>query len=294
MVEDDTAYARIVALRLSRNPSCPFEVHLAKTLKESLEFLWLSQFALILLDLTLPDSQGLETLRRICAYAPNTPVVVLTGLNDRSLAVDAVRNGAQDYLSKGRTDLRGLHTLLAYAIERHQNYLKLWKLSLDDQLTGLLNRRGFLTLAQQQIKLAERSKKSFLLFFADLDGLKKINDQWGHAAGDQALVQTAGILKKTFRASDIVARLGGDEFAALAIDAEEKDAGILRQRLNYQTMSLNRMIKSDYSLSISVGWARYDIDNAPGIEEVLSEADKVLYESKKKKVSSSAEEQNPN
>ena len=91
-------------------------------------------------------------------------------------------------------------------------------LSITDQLTGLYNRRGFLSLAEQQLKLSDRNKSGMLLFFADLDLLKWINDTLGHEEGDKALIEAANVFKETFRTSDIIARLGGDEFAVLAID----------------------------------------------------------------------------
>lgn len=98
--------------------------------------------------------------------------------------------------------------------QRKQTEAKLRELSLTDELTGLTNRRGFTILAEQQIKLSQRLQQGFAIFFADMDGMKGINDQLGHAVGDQALQEMAKILKESFRASDIVARLGGDNLPA--------------------------------------------------------------------------------
>ena len=97
---------------------------------------------------------------------------------------------------------------------------ELLALSLTDPLTGLHNRRGFLTFAEHQLTLSLRTKQRLILFFADQDGLKRINDTLGHEEGDQAIMETASLLKKTFRASDIVARIGGDEYVVLAVDPD--------------------------------------------------------------------------
>ena len=158
-------------------------------------------------------------------------------------------------------------------------------LSITDELTGLYNRRGFLTLVQQQLKIAERMKKGIHIFFADLDKMKWINDTLGHEKGDQALIETAVILKDTFRASDIVARMGGDEFAVLAIEAAEVEPEILTQRLQNHIDSHNNRENREYVLSISIGCAYYDPAVPCSIDELMTQADKRMYENKQNKKS---------
>jgi diguanylate cyclase (GGDEF)-like protein/PAS domain S-box-containing protein len=156
-------------------------------------------------------------------------------------------------------------------------------LSLADELTDLYNRRGFFTIAEQQLKIAKRMEKRMMLLFADLDGLKWINDNLGHQEGDMALIDVANILKKTFRESDFIARIGGDEFVVLGIEAEEPDAGMLANRLLENVKSHNEKRMRSYSLSISTGIAHYDPDNPCSIDELLAGADKLMYEQKQKK-----------
>ncbi|MBN2569367.1 MAG: diguanylate cyclase [Deltaproteobacteria bacterium] len=156
-------------------------------------------------------------------------------------------------------------------------------LAITDQLTGLHNRRGFLTLAEQQLKLADRTKKRLLLFFADLDGIKWINDTLGHKEGDNALTEAAAILKETFRASDIIARIGGDEFVILAIDIEELDAETHMARLQDQTEMHNGQKNRSYRISLSVGCSCYDPGNPCSIDELIGQADKRMYEQKRSK-----------
>jgi diguanylate cyclase (GGDEF)-like protein/PAS domain S-box-containing protein len=158
-------------------------------------------------------------------------------------------------------------------------------ISVTDQLTGLYNRRGFITLAEQQLKFSDRVKRDMLLFFADLDGMKWINDTLGHEEGDRALVDVAMILKETFRYSDIIARMGGDEFAILAIDTTGIYPEIIMARLQNQIDTHNSGGKRRYKISISMGIAYYDPEHSCSLDELMSRADKLMYEQKRSKKS---------
>jgi diguanylate cyclase (GGDEF)-like protein/PAS domain S-box-containing protein len=166
--------------------------------------------------------------------------------------------------------------------DRKLNEEALHKLSLADELTGLYNRRGFFTLAEQQLKIANRIKKKILLLFADLDDLKWINDNLGHNEGDSALIEIANILQKTFRESDLVARIGGDEFAVLAVETEETNAAIITTRLLDSLKNYNSERKRDYNLSVSIGISRYDPGYPCSIDKLLARADKLMYKFKRK------------
>jgi len=156
-------------------------------------------------------------------------------------------------------------------------------LSLRDELTGLYNRRGFLTLAEQQLKVANRAKKGLLMIFADIDGMKEINDTLGHRQGDSALIDTAQILGKTFRESDIIARYGGDEFIILSIENTESGAELFETRLRDHLKYHNNYESRLYTLSLSTGFARYDPENPLSIEDLLVEADHIMYGKKNDK-----------
>jgi diguanylate cyclase (GGDEF)-like protein len=156
-------------------------------------------------------------------------------------------------------------------------------LSITDQLTGLFNRRGFLALAEQQLKIADRTKKEHLLFYIDLDGMKWINDNLGHKEGDNALIELTAVLKETFRLSDIIARMGGDEFAVLAIDIPEGNVDIHMARLQDQIDMHNGRENRQYKLSISVGCSCYDPANSCTIDELMASADERMYIEKKRK-----------
>jgi len=167
--------------------------------------------------------------------------------------------------------------------ERKRSEEHVRSLSLRDDLTGLLNRRGFYTLAQQQLKLSRRLPGELILFFADLDGLKAVNDQHGHLEGDRALSDAAELLRRTFREADIVARLGGDEFAVLASGTPGLDAVALLDRLQAHLDVHNAGARRGYPLSMSVGWVRCEPGAEPEVAELLRLADAAMYEQKRRR-----------
>jgi diguanylate cyclase (GGDEF)-like protein len=159
---------------------------------------------------------------------------------------------------------------------------ELRSLALKDDLTGLYNRRAFLTLASQQLRVTRRQRQGLLLFFADVDHLKEINDVCGHQDGDLALVRAAGALKRTFRNSDIIARVGGDEFAVLALEASCENREIMLQRLE-KNLKSSRAKESHPIVSLSVGMARLDPNRPASLEKLIATADEAMYEEKKKR-----------
>lgn len=156
-------------------------------------------------------------------------------------------------------------------------------MSVTDELTGLLNRRGFFSLAGRQLKLAERAKREMYVLYADLDGLKEINDTLGHKAGDAALSAAAEVLRNTFRETDIISRLGGDEFAVLVEVSEAHDESIIRKRLEDNLSDMNAKGERPYKLMMSVGVVRFDPYCPCSIDELLTQSDKLMYADKKTK-----------
>lgn len=165
--------------------------------------------------------------------------------------------------------------------ERRKMEKHLAAMALTDQLTDLYNRRGFINLAERQLKYSKRSKQKILLFFADVDRMKWINDNLGHEEGDKALISTAKILLNTFRSSDIISRIGGDEFAVLAPDADEKTAEGLLTRLHKLVNKYNARKGRKFDISISIGCAVFDPRHHDSLNELMSRADKQMYQCKK-------------
>jgi diguanylate cyclase (GGDEF)-like protein len=178
----------------------------------------------------------------------------------------------------------GTRRLWSQTLLREKLEEELLSLSISDSLTGLHNRRGFLSLAGQQLKLSDRNKRGVRLYFADLDGLKWINDTLGHEEGDKSLIEAASVFRETFRASDIIARMGGDEFAILAIDPENSsNPEMLLGRLQSQIDRHNSQENRNYRLSISIGYALYDPASPCSLDELMARADTLMYEQKRSK-----------
>ena len=287
LVVEDSYAKNGLSLRpiLNRPAFTRFKLRQADHLDEALLLLVQEEFDLILLDLFLPDSQGLDTFLQIYEHTPEIPIVAATDGDDRALAIEVIREGAQDCLVKGDMDGDRLERALLYAVERNRYRTVLHNLSLRDELTGLLNRRGFLSLASQHLKIAERSGWTILLLFADMDGLKIFNDNFGHPEGDKALRGVAGILRKTFRGSDLLARLGGDEFIALALNVTEGGALAIMMRLRQKVRDYNSQ-SHRYQISLSFGVAQFDPEDHLPLDEMIAQADKALYKDKQKKLSS--------
>lgn len=171
--------------------------------------------------------------------------------------------------------------------ERKQMEQRLQTLSTTDELTGLCNRRGFLTMAQQQFDYVKRAGGEIFLIFADLDNMKWINDNLGHEAGDKALVTTAKLLRTAVRDADIVGRMGGDEFAVLLTSASSSDSeSILLNRLEQELAEINKELPPEQRIAISFGIAHDQGNNS--LEELLIQADARMYEVKNKRKAEAA------
>lgn len=172
-----------------------------------------------------------------------------------------------------------LHRSVICAVKRSLLDREFRSLALMDDLTRLYNRRAFYALAAQQLKVMRRKAQGLLLFFADVDRLKNINDTYGHGEGDRALVRTANALERTFRNSDILARLGGDEFAVLALEASCQDRDAILRRLEGHLQEESAE-EPRYKLSLSTGVARFDPKHCVSLADLLARADRAMYEQK--------------
>jgi diguanylate cyclase (GGDEF)-like protein/PAS domain S-box-containing protein len=154
------------------------------------------------------------------------------------------------------------------------------RLSLIDDLTGLYNRKGFLALAEHRMRLANRTAEPFSIAFVDLDGLKKINDTFGHLEGNRALVDAASVLRESFRESDILARLGGDEFAIFIAEAEESKIATITSRIQQNLAACNRAAGRLYPLAFSTGIVSTAGPHTSDLETLLARADALMYQQK--------------
>jgi len=246
---------------------------------------------------------GYEVCKKLKASEASAqiPVIFISALERVENKVQAFELGGVDYITKPfqeqevlmrvknqlliqqqRQQLLEQNQRLEQEIqERLRAEAEVRQLSLTDELTGLYNRRGFFLLAEQQLKIARRTQTSYFILFADLDGLKKINDTFGHEMGDRVIVDAAQILKQTFRDADIVARLGGDEFA-LFIPTFSGNLDNFYMRLQENINRFNQQSERAY-ISISLGVQPGDLNNEFSLEHLVAKADQLMYKNKRTK-----------
>ncbi len=232
----------------------------------------------ILLDLSLPDVRGLETVVRMRRAAPGVPIVVLTGLDDDAVALQAVQNGAQDYLVKGSVDTEALRRAIRHAIERQRNMeqlqilnARLERLALVDPLTELLNRRGLEQVLQNESERARRAGWELIVLLIDLDDFKKINSAFGHAAGDVALKQVAVRISSCLRCSDSAARVGGDEFMVVLTETNLGSARKVAERIRMAVEAIDiHLTDQSFKVTCSVGVAVVPNHSPLLIDELLT------------------------
>jgi diguanylate cyclase (GGDEF)-like protein len=287
LVEDSPGDVRLVkeVLAPSRKPS--FRVTTFTRVGDLEKVREDGDFDIMLLDLSLPDARGLDTVKKARALFPALPIIVMTGLDDEDVAVQAVKLGAQDYLVKGEYDLRGLVRTIRHAIERHRMVRELEKsrqreryLATHDALTRLPNRQLFYEVMSQQLDLAARYRQPLVVMFLDLDGFKEINDSLGHEAGDRVLQEAAGRLKHCVRKSDTVARFGGDEFSVLLprVKREGDEAVVARKILEVVRRPVVFRGRA-VTVTASVGIALYPRDGSDP-DTLLNTADASMYAAK--------------
>ena len=282
LVVGEAKEARRLRGLLDLQHSKQFQMVHAEGLELAAERLSSQHADVMLVDLEAKQGQGSAFVQAARAAAPDMPIVILAEHEDELLAVDALRQGVQDFLAKGRLDRPTLVRSLRFSIERHRFQKSLQSLSLIDDLTGLCNRRGFIALAGQHLRMIQR-KGAALLIYLDLDGLKLINDTYGHLEGNRALIVTANILRSSFRQSDILARLGGDEFCVLMTDAGQDSAQQVRKRMQQRTDFVNALSSWRFHLSLSVGIADVPVVHQPSLDDLLRAADALMYEEKRSK-----------
>ncbi len=248
---------------------------------EALEKITQEQYDALISDIVMPEMDGVALIKELKKRYQNLPVMVITGHAETCSAETAIASGAREFIHKPFSVSEFLMRFDKMMCD-HQGEESLLALSLTDELTDLCNRRRFLVLAEQCIKVAIRAKKRSLLLYIDMDDLKWINDHHGHNEGDQALIALASILKKTFRDSDIIARIGGDEFAVLLESPDENDE-LPITRLSRNIGDYNAQSSQQYQLSVSVGAAHFDPEYPISIDELLSKADTSMYAEKRKK-----------
>ena len=279
LIEDNPGDARLIREMLAEEDDVSFRLSHADRLSRGMELLGHKDIDLVLLDLSLPDSHGIETFTKVYAHSPKVPIIVLSGNDDQQLALYAVKSGAQDYLVKGKIDRELLLKAMQYSIERKRYQEELERQANYDALTGLPNRHLFHDRLKQAV-FAQRTPKSIAVVFIDLDHFKVINDSLGHNFGDEVLRHIGERLQSAVREGDTVARLGGDEFVLILSDQTREDVIFRTMRRLIGKVS-EPIVIGDRELNItcSAGISLYPQDG-PDVQTLLKNADAAMYRAK--------------
>src|SRR6476646_7888364 len=264
---------------LSEEPQSPFALHTADRLANGLEQLSAGETVLVLLDLSLPDSFGLETFAKVYAHSPTVPIIVLTGNDDQTVALSAVKGGAQDYLVKGRLDRELLLRSMQYSIERKRYQVQLEHQANYDALTGLPN-RNLLHDRLKQAVYAQRHSRAIAVVFMDLDHFKFVNDSLGHSVGDKLLKGMGERLRSVLREGDTVGRVGGDEFVLILNDQSNEEV-IFRamQRISAKVAEPLTIDGKELYVTASAGISLHPQDGRD-VDTLLKNADAAMYRAK--------------
>ncbi len=280
LVEDNDVDADLTQDILAEWSIEQFDITHVTRLSEALTHLGKERFDAVLLDLSLPDGYGLATLRQVQAASPTIPIIVLSGVSDQTLALQAVQNGAQDYLVKGQGQPELLTRSIRYAIERKRAEERLTYMAQYDHLTGLVNRSLFRDRLIQAMARSKRLQQPLGLMVLDLDRFKAINDTMGHMIGDQLLKEVAARLQACVREVDTVARMGGDEFTIILEGlSSEEDVTLVAQRITGSLSEPFRLEEHAASIGVSIGITLYPSDDHE-IDELLKHADAAMYRAK--------------
>lgn len=279
LVEDSDSDAYLLEENLSEDRHIQYVITRVVRVSEALTVIKQQSFDAILLDLHLPDAQALEG---IVAMRRQTqlPIVVLTGHDDEALGIQAIKEGAQDYLEKNKVKAHEIAKSLNYAIERFRIQREIEYLAYTDALTAIPNRNLFMEQLAKAIELANHNKQAFALHMIDLDGFKSINDCYGHNAGDQALIKVTQRLLNLVRAKDVFARIGGDEFALLQFNIESQQCSqLLADRLVAAMHEPFEIDGQETTIGLTIGLAFFPQDGT-NAKTLMRHADEALYEGK--------------
>ena len=289
LIEDNPGDVRLLVELLSEINHRPYSLTQASRITQALDFLHREHFDVLLLDLSLPDGSGLETVHMICSAAPNLPIIVLTGLEDDALAIESVQAGAQDYLIKGQVTGPFLIRAMDYAIERKKMEERLHYMATHDTLTNLPNRALFQDRLTHSINQSRRNlqraieKWEIAVMLLDLDNFKVVNDTLGHPQGDMLLQAVAQRLNASIRQSDTVARMGGDEFMLIFENVTgQDDARILGNKVLSLFATPFQCGEISLSITASIGISLYPGDGAD-FQSLMQAADIAMYYSKRER-----------
>ena len=281
LIEDSTEDIKAITEYIKNSARLDADVNTVDSIKKANTVMFYEEVDIILVDINVQGMKFDELIDSIDKNNLSIPYIVITDERDEDLGIEAVKKGAQDYLVRSEFSERILRRAIIYSLERHEILENLYKTTIVDELTGLYNRRGLLTLGNQQVELAKRQNDDMFIFFLDLDGMKIINDTLGHEFGDKALIDTSKIMHKSFRTTDILSRIGGDEFVVVAVKAQYEFISIIIDRVKDFVRQANEE-NDKFDLSMSIGVSKVNLDAKSPLEDAIRDADKKMYDAKLK------------
>ena len=280
LVEDEAADADHLLALLEHGGVCS-EIKHCQTVAHAASLLRSRQFDAVLVDGGMLGTPGQPQLEQLRAAAPSAALLVLGAHEHEDANIQAVRNGAQDFLLKSNTDVELMRRALQHAIERKHQESRLTYLAHHDPLTQLANRTAFIQKLEECLSEARRAGTRCAVMFLDLDGFKQVNDAHGHEAGDTVLCEISRRIQASVREEDMVARLGGDEFAVLLsqLDDAQVCARIAQRILDIASMPVLLRDEVETSVRASVGIALCP-ESGQNAENLLRAADAAMYSAK--------------
>jgi len=278
IVDDSEQNIRMLKSILEKNN---YRVTVARNGFEALEQVKIELPSLILLDIVMPDMDGIETCRRLKAHddMKDIPVVFITALSETSEKMRAFDAGGVDYIDRPFVKEEVLARINVH-VKLRETMETLKKLSVTDELTGAFNRRFAYQMLERQIRVARRERENFILCYCDIDNLKSVNDTCGHEAGDTLIKTMVNSLLGIIRKSDFLFRMGGDEFLILFPGAKCSESANLIERIRD---SLNKHKIDDYQIDFSFGFVEYSFESNMTPHDLIKAADARMYKEKMKK-----------
>ncbi|MCJ7568590.1 MAG: diguanylate cyclase [Anaerolineales bacterium] len=281
IAEDDPDYRELLSRRASR---MGLEVHQAADGQQAIDALQEHEFDALVLDLYMPEHTGLEVIDAARKIDQDIQALILTGSASVETAVDALRAGVYDYLTKPLESMTSFELALSRALERRylvkenkRLFEEIQRLAVTDSLTGLYNRHKLQDSLATEVERAKRYNRPLSIIMIDMDKLKVINDTYGHAAGDEALKLVAKSIQHSIRKVDLGTRFGGDEFIVLLPEADHKEAASVAKRIRKAILEVEF---ESGNLSVSMGVVQWH----PGFDtpnDFVHAVDEAMYLAKR-------------
>ena len=282
VVENNHDDFELISRQLSDVYGTQYRLLHCASLYEAQSYLVSGSLDAILLDLSLPDSIGLNTVSHMRNLTSRLPIIALINMENEAMGEQAIQQGAQEFLSKGEISGNILSRVIKYAIKRKQMDEKLEKLSTTDPITGLFNRRYFFERGWNEYVNSRHQMQPMAIVMVDIDHFKKVNEFYGHVCGDKVLLSVADLFKKMVRGLDLIARFGAEEFIILLPKTNPKEVDFLAERIRLEVADtpIEHNGKS-FHVTVSLGIAMIG-NTEENFENMINQADQAMCQAQDK------------